>query len=380
MGIDCSMKTTLRIASLMIVLLVLTACDGQNGLPALPDFTGTEIIIKPSESPQIESEATGGVNESADPGLSSEANTPTVKTGAVVLTTVITSTAVPLPETGQQATQTPIPELFESTLTVTSVPCNQAAAGVPIDVTIPDGSVIQPNQAFTKVWRLVNTGSCAWTEGYSLIWFSGTSMSGSLQENLQTRVEPGSPVDITVEMMAPGEVGVYQSNWKLQDSQGNLFGIGPNGDSPIWVRIEVLSNDPTQTPEPVATPTNEGVFNSQNDVALVVGDGLDLDGGTINSGETDDIRFSVVDTGSYLAAVGSASIALYGMQPPSMAECVALADAVDGGTGEQELTGLNDGAYMCYRSGDGRPGYLILGLNSLAEKSLGLDFVTWALP
>ena len=30
------------------------------------------------------------------------------------------------------------------------------------DVTIPDGTVLQPNETFVKTWRIKNIGTCAW--------------------------------------------------------------------------------------------------------------------------------------------------------------------------------------------------------------------------
>jgi hypothetical protein len=65
----------------------------------------------------------------------------------------------------------------------TSVPtkpaklCDQAEAGVPIDVTIPDDTKMAPGQTFTKVWRLRNAGTCTWSKNYTIAVFSGEPMS-----------------------------------------------------------------------------------------------------------------------------------------------------------------------------------------------------------
>ena len=55
-------------------------------------------------------------------------------------------------------------------------------------------------------------------------------------------------------MVAPQTPGSHQGNWKLSNASGQLFGIGPNGDAPFWVRINVLE-PPTATPTPVNTST-----------------------------------------------------------------------------------------------------------------------------
>ena len=43
-------------------------------------------------------------------------------------------------------------------------------------VTVPDGTVFNPGDTFTKTWRLENTGSCAWTTGTALVFTSGDLM------------------------------------------------------------------------------------------------------------------------------------------------------------------------------------------------------------
>ena len=42
------------------------------------------------------------------------------------------------------------------------------AATFVADVTIPDGTYINPGASFTKIWRLKNTGTCAWTTQFAL--------------------------------------------------------------------------------------------------------------------------------------------------------------------------------------------------------------------
>jgi hypothetical protein len=51
----------------------------------------------------------------------------------------------------------------------TSTPegCTDIAAFV-ADVTIPDNTVMAPNQPFTKTWRLRNDGTCTWTNQLGL--------------------------------------------------------------------------------------------------------------------------------------------------------------------------------------------------------------------
>ena len=106
-----------------------------------------------------------------------------------------------------------------------------------------------PGQTFTKTWRLINTGTCTWTRLYKLMFYSGNDM-GAHQENLfGGEVQPGQMVDISIDLTAPLEPGIYQSNWMLMDGGGNLFGMGWNADAPFWANIYVVETlSPTTTP------------------------------------------------------------------------------------------------------------------------------------
>lgn len=139
-----------------------------------------------------------------------------------------------------------------------SANCNRAAAGVPFDVSIPDESPMQPGQRFVKTWRLVNNGTCKWTRLYKLVFFSGNPMGAIQSQFLSAEVLPGGQVELSVEMFAPLETGFYQSNWMLLAPDGQLFGLGPNGDAPFWARIQVMekfTETPTPSPTPTETPT-----------------------------------------------------------------------------------------------------------------------------
>ncbi len=138
-------------------------------------------------------------------------------------------------------------------------PCDMAAAGQPIDVTIPDGTVMVPGESFSKTWRLENVGSCTWTRFYTLVFFSGNSLNAHQTHYLPAEVDPGENIDLTVDMEAPMEEGEYQSNWMLRDADGELFGIGPNGDAPFWARI-IVAVPETETPTPTVTPTPEATL------------------------------------------------------------------------------------------------------------------------
>jgi LysM repeat protein len=87
------------------------------------------------------------------------------------------------------------------------------------DVTIPDGTVMEPGQAFTKTWRLKNVGAAEWGEGSNLSFYDGEQMDGASPVAVPN-VGPGETVDISVDMMAPAEVGNYTGRWRLYAASG----------------------------------------------------------------------------------------------------------------------------------------------------------------
>ncbi len=298
-------------------------------------------------------------------------------------TTQLTQTqSFPLPSPHSTSTQ------GELTRTVTPrLLCNQAAAGNPIDVTIPDDSLISPGQSFIKTWKLVNAGTCAWTTSYSASFFYGDQMDAPDSVPLQEGVPPAQSVEISVEMLAPESPGSYQGNWKLADSAGVLFGIGPNGDSPFWVRIivaESLTATPTATSGPTATsaptgditltPTPNGQVSGQ--LLPAPGDTIDLDTLTLNGGQ-EDLAYQV-DANQYhwLAPYDDAMIGVYGSQKPEFANC----ESANMSSAPIAVESLSIGTYLCYRTGEGRFGRMWLkGLNQ-TNFTLTLDLLTWALP
>jgi hypothetical protein len=140
--------------------------------------------------------------------------TQTPGAGQVIITPSFT-TAPGLPPT-----LTPIPPSFTPLPSATS---NCDAADFITDVTIPDGTVMTPGQAFTKTWRLKNIGTCSWTPSYAVVFSNGNSMSGPASQALAGNVNPGQTIDISVNLTAPGSPGDYTGNWKLRNSSGVLF-------------------------------------------------------------------------------------------------------------------------------------------------------------
>jgi hypothetical protein len=147
-----------------------------------------------------------------------------------------------------QPTSTPIPtltpNLFSTELPqeafsiAPDAPCN--AAEFIRDVTIPDDTIVEPKENFTKIWAIRNIGSCTWERNeYALVLFWGNDMGTDRLVPLQFDVQPAQTADLAIEMEAPIVPGCWVSNWMLQDGEGNRFGVGPNYKNYFWVQVNV---------------------------------------------------------------------------------------------------------------------------------------------
>jgi hypothetical protein len=139
-----------------------------------------------------------------------------------------------------QPTMLPTPSSTATSVPVTTE-CQDDAQYISDDGL--DGTNYAPNTAFTKRWRLKNTGTCTWDSSYLVSYISGTTMSQQpgywIVPQGQT-VTPGQTVDIRVGMTSPVENGNYQSYWGLKKENGPLMPIqgGANGNS-FYVKIQV---------------------------------------------------------------------------------------------------------------------------------------------
>ena len=115
--------------------------------------------------------------------------------------------------------------------------CN--AAQFVADVTIPDGTYINPGATFVKTWRLKNVGTCTWDTSYALVFDSGAQMGTTSAMPFPKYVSPGQSVDLPVTLTAPTTGGLYRGYWKLKSSSGQIFGIGASYAGAFWVEIRV---------------------------------------------------------------------------------------------------------------------------------------------
>ncbi len=330
------------------------------------------------------------------------------QTVAAIVNSQMTSSATVLPETTTPspttrptqipATVDPIPNETRTpggatqTATPTSM-CDLAGAGNPLDITIPDDSLILPGASFIKTWKLVNTGTCTWTTAYSASFFYGDRMGAPEAEPLLSNVMPAQSIEISIEMVAPSAPGTYQGNWKLMNPAGELFGIGPNGNLPFWVRIIVPENqtstatvtpgpsptqgatatiNPTISPSPSSTPPTQ----ASGKLSPAPGDAIDLDNLTMNGGDEDLLYQVEANNYHWLTPLEAAEIGVFGSQEPTLLNCQTASMSA----APIAVESLTVGTYLCYLTNEGRLGRALLEALDPDDFVLTLDLLTWANP
>lgn len=170
-------------------------------------------------------------------GCNLPANQPDANNGGAVLTAAAQTVSANLTQAaGHDATPVPVlptntqPQPLPTGSTpAISTPLSPSAtsdcddADFVADVTIPDGSTLAKNEAFTKTWRLKNTGTCSWTPSYAIVYKSGDKMDGPTSQALTGNINPGQTVDLSINLKAPSSNGTYKGWWGLRNAAGVVF-------------------------------------------------------------------------------------------------------------------------------------------------------------
>lgn len=198
------MKLKLTV-SVMLIAVLITACGGSN-TPQEQEPTPDVAVIRTSAASTVISQFT----------LTAAAFTPTPSRPTE-------TTAPPTPSTpGATNTETTQPPAQVTSTQGTTVALCDSLDFV-ADVTIPDDTNMAPGQDFLKTWRVKNTGSCPWGEGYRLVYADYANKMDGQPQPLTEVVQPGQEVEISVQFTAPSEIGNYLSAWQMSNPRGITF-------------------------------------------------------------------------------------------------------------------------------------------------------------
>jgi hypothetical protein len=176
-------------------------------------------------------------------------------TRAAALTELALPTVtLPVPTETVTLTPTAVTATISLTPTVTRAATRPPAVNAPLcddsvyvsDVSIPDGTTLQPGEGFIKTWSLRNTGTCKWSTAYALDFSSGARMDGVIKY-IEAAVEPGGTIEISVGLAAPTTPGTHTGYWRMKNADGVFFGE--------WVSVKILVPGSAATTAPTTAPT-----------------------------------------------------------------------------------------------------------------------------
>ena len=217
--------------SLMIVLaaaLLLTACNvGAAPSPTLDvnaintAIVGTTVAQFSAQFTQTALAAPQATNTPLPTDTPQELPTFALPTVSFNTTPTVAGAFTPLPAFTQLAS----PAAAGATQVLGDACNNSAFEG---DVTIPDGSVLPPGSDFQKIWKLRNSGTCTWDEGYSLVYIGGSSPDLDPQNYNFSKssdfVAGGAAVNLAVNLTTPCTPGKYEGHWRMRTDNGFYFG------------------------------------------------------------------------------------------------------------------------------------------------------------
>jgi hypothetical protein len=100
------------------------------------------------------------------------------------------------------------------------------------DLTLPDGSPVEPGEMLDKRWQVQNSGDCNWDVHYRLKLVAGSAMDAPDEQPLYP-ARGGSEALIRILFKAPKESGEYRSAWQAYGPDGKPFG------DPVYLVIVV---------------------------------------------------------------------------------------------------------------------------------------------
>jgi len=198
---------------------------------------------EPSQTPTFAPTATTpdslGATKTPAPGLELLIPTSTDTASGLLVVETAAATATKTGDTGSPTSAagpslTPMPPAASTSAATSAGPTCFNSKFI-ADVSIPDGTVFKPGDSFRKVWRIQNTGTCKWDQGFGLTIWAGSAMGGVPIHftSSDAGVEPGGIVDLGIDMIAPSEPGDYIAHWIMIDDNHKTFG----GDFTVVIKV-----------------------------------------------------------------------------------------------------------------------------------------------
>lgn len=131
-------------------------------------------------------------------------------------------TAIPPTQKEEPLPPTIIPTIVSFASPTAPPPCTDGLTFI-ADLTIPDGTTVQPGEVILKQWLVENSGTCHWDSNYTLRLINGLEV-GVKNEHVLYPARAGAEAILSLEFIAPSEAGSYGSAWQAIAPSGDPFG------------------------------------------------------------------------------------------------------------------------------------------------------------
>jgi len=204
------MRVKLTIGVILVATTVIAACGSANPPPPGESTPDVAVIRTSAASTVISQFTLTAAVFTPTPSLPAETegitpSTPSTPQGTITATL--------------QPTQ-PIAQVTNAQGTTVALCDNLEFVA---DVNIPDNTNMAPGQDFLKTWRVKNTGSCPWEAGYELVYAGYEDDMDGQPQPLTQVVQPGQEIEISIQFIAPSEIGDYVSAWQMSNPRGVTF-------------------------------------------------------------------------------------------------------------------------------------------------------------
>lgn len=248
-----------------------------------------------------------------------------------------------------------------TTQPTSSIPCDKASL---VSETVPDGSEFAADEPFTKKWVIKNEGSCTWNSNYEWVFTTGENMSSPATKSITSgTVAPGETVEVSLDLIAPSNPGIYRGTYKMKNSNGQIFTA--NG---FWVEIEVLT--PVLGPPPAPPPSSDPIDLAATSTLTRTWT-FDLDTTTAGPATGADFHYRIFGL-EFITPQNGAQFFYWGDFEPYFDDCLLGPLS----TGEILIQNPNDvGSYFCFETSKGRLGYL--RIDSFNPDSMTFTYIIW---
>jgi hypothetical protein len=156
-------------------------------------------------------------------------------------------------------------------------------------VTIPDNTPLAPASPFVKTWRVKNSGTCDWGDGFQLVFASGEQMGGPASVPVSA-VAAGATIDVSVNLAASSDPGTHKGVWRVRSKDGTAFGSN--------LTVVIVVSAPSSSPSPACsgTPIIESFVGSPT--TITAGNSATLSWGAVTNAEAVEIDNGIGGVGT----------------------------------------------------------------------------------